>query len=270
MPCSPRGDRVLERITPLVLTFDEAANIERTLSALRWARRVVVLDSGSTDGTQAIVAKFPNAVLYTRPFDTQASQWNFGLRETGIDTEWILALDADYFVPPQFAAELEKLEPPSGVGGYRAAFEYCVDGQPLRCGLYPPVTVLFRRSGARYAQEGHTQRIQVAGSVEKLSSRLLHDDRKPLERWFRSQIGYMRQEAEHLLSTPLATLGVADRIRLWVLVAPALVFVYCLFVKGGLLDGRRGVFYAMQRAVAEIVLSAFLVEAMMDRGKKQR
>src|SRR6187399_856012 len=107
---------MLERITPLILTFDEAPNIGRMLASLGWARRVVVLDSGSTDGTQALVAGFPNAVLFARAFDNQAGQWGFGLAQTAIDTEWVLALDADYGVTPEFVQMLRQLEPAPAVG----------------------------------------------------------------------------------------------------------------------------------------------------------
>jgi hypothetical protein len=139
---------------------------------------------------------------------------------------------------------------------------------PLRGGLYPPVTVLYRRAGARYLQDGHTQRIQLAGRIEMLAQPLLHDDRKPVSRWFSSQIGYMRQEAGHLLDSPVESLRMPDRIRRLIVVAPVLVFLYCLLVKGNVLDGRRGVFYAMQRTVAEVILSAFLVEAGIRQREK--
>src|SRR5512143_2622752 len=85
-----------DRITPLILTWNEEANIARTLDKLRWAREVVVVDSGSTDGTRAICESFPNVRVVVRPFDSHAAQWNFGLKETGIVSDWVLALDADY------------------------------------------------------------------------------------------------------------------------------------------------------------------------------
>jgi glycosyltransferase involved in cell wall biosynthesis len=258
----PAGDReMIEQITPLILTFNEEANIQRQLTSLSWARRVVVLDSGSTDATREIVEGFPSAAFIVRPFDVLARQWQFGLTECGIDTEWVLALDADYGLTAGFLEELRSLHPAPEVAGFRAAFRYCVDGVPLRGGLYPPVTVLFRRTRAQYRQDGHAQRVVVDGNVANFENKMLHDDRKPLDRWFASQLKYMRLEAEKLLGTPIADLHMPDRIRRLVVVAPALVFFYCLIVKGNLLDGRRGIFYAMQRAVAEVILSAFLVEA---------
>jgi glycosyltransferase involved in cell wall biosynthesis len=258
---------MLERITPLILTYNEEANIGRLMQSLAWARRVVVLDSGSSDATREIATSYPNAQFVVRPFDELARQWNFGLVETGIDSDWVLALDADYGLSPEFVEELRRLDPPPEVAGFRARFTYCIDGKPLRGGLYPPVTVLVRRRDARYRQDGHAHRAVVDGAVRDLDTRLRHDDRKPIERWFWSQVNYMRLEARKLRSTPAARLGWPDRIRKLVVLAPALVFVHCLLVKGCILDGREGLTYALQRAVAEGILSLFLLEEAMRNGR---
>jgi len=258
---------MLDRITPLVLTYNEEANIRRLLESLAWAKRVVVVDSESTDRTRQIASEFANTDFRVRSFDEMASQWTFGLTQSGIESEWILALDADYAIPPAFVEELRRLEPGANVDGYRARFRYCIEGIPLRGTLYPPVTVLFRRQRAQFVQDGHTQRVQLKGRVEKLATPLLHDDRKPLERWFSSQLKYMKLEAAKLRTTRVAQLAWTDRIRTFVVVAPIAAFFYCLFVKGNLLDGRRGLLYAMQRATAEAILSVYFVEAALRPGR---
>ena len=89
---------MLDRITPVLLTYNEEQNINRALSHLSWAKEIVVVDSGSTDGTAAILAKFPNVRVFSRPFDTHANQWRFATEQTKIATEWLLRLDADYQV----------------------------------------------------------------------------------------------------------------------------------------------------------------------------
>ena len=68
-------------ITPLLLTFNEEDNLERTLAPLSWAREIVVVDSGSTDRTLEILARDPRIRVVVRDFDTHAMQWNFGLRQ---------------------------------------------------------------------------------------------------------------------------------------------------------------------------------------------
>lgn len=250
---------MLDRITPIILTYNEAPNIGRTLGMLRWATDIVVVDSGSTDKTCEIVAEFPHARVFRRPFTTHAEQWNFGLEETDIRTDWVLVLDADYVLSERFVQELTEIESRSEIAGFRARFRYCVEGKPLRGALYPPVVVLFRRAGARYAQDGHTQRLQIAGTIGELEFSIFHDDRKSLSRWVASQNRYMRLEAEKLINADSLSLNWSGRIRKLRVVAPFAMLFYCLFVKGLVLDGRAGLFYSFQRVFAELLLSLHLL-----------
>jgi glycosyltransferase involved in cell wall biosynthesis len=257
---------VHEQVTPLILTFNEAPNIGRTLSALAWAKDVVVVDSGSTDATREILARHDRVRVFERAFTTHAEQWTFGLEQTSIRTDWVLALDADFLLSDALVKELASLKPDAAVNGYRASFTYCVGGRPLRGAAYPPVVVLYRRAGARYIQDGHTQRVQVPGQVDPLAGGIFHDDRKPLAHWLAAQARYMRLEARKLLATPAAELGPADRLRKLVVLAPAAMFFYCFLVRGGILDGRAGLYYALQRSVAEAILSLYLLQDQLGIG----
>src|SRR5437762_14037528 len=90
---------MLEEITPMVITCNEAPNIGRTLAKLLWAKRIIVIDSGSTDDTVALARRHPQVEVIERPFDNFANQCNFGLAR--IDTPWVLSLDADYELSEQ-------------------------------------------------------------------------------------------------------------------------------------------------------------------------
>lgn len=251
---------MLDRITPLILTYNEAPNIGRTLEKLSWAREIVVVDSGSTDQTRDIASSFKNVRIVERCFTTHAEQWNFGLAQTGIKSDWVLALDADFVLTDDVVREMAALSPPQQTDGYRASFTYCINGKPLRSGVYPPVTVLYRRAGAIYEQDGHTQRVRVNGEVAPLSSKIFHDDRKPLSHWIGAQVKYMRLEADKLDTAPTGSLRPVDRMRKLIVVAPPLMFALCLFGRGGILDGLPGLFYALQRSAAEVILSLSLIE----------
>jgi glycosyltransferase involved in cell wall biosynthesis len=246
---------VLDQITPLILTYNEAPNIARTLSSVSWAKDIVVVDSFSDDETLRIAASFPQVRVIQRKFDSHRNQWEFGLKETKIFTPWVLALDADYVLSDDLTNELKRLSPKHHTAGYRANFVYCINGKKLHSGIYPPVTVLYRREAASYVQDGHTQRVELNGTIEDLRSPVLHDDRKSLKRWFSSQARYTELEAQKLLSVDRAELGFADRMRRWRFVMPPAMFVYCLIVRGGIFDGRAGFCYAFQRARAELMLS---------------
>lgn len=251
---------MLDQITPLILTYNEAPNIGRTLAQLSWAGDIVVVDSFSDDDTLEIVRTFPQARILQRKFDTHENQWNFGLNETGIISEWVLGLDADYVLTEGFATELEALQPPAAVAGYRANFIYCVAGKRIKSGVYPPVTVLYRRANASYTQDGHTHRLVVNGQVENLRAPILHDDRKTLARWLEGQSRYTKLEAEKLLSARPEDLSWTDRVRRWRLVAPVAMLFYVLIIRGGVLDGWAGFYYAFQRSLAELMLSLYLLD----------
>jgi glycosyltransferase involved in cell wall biosynthesis len=251
----------LADITPLLLTFNEASNIERSLARLAWATRIVVVDSLSTDDTVAICRRYPQVDVISRQFDDHMRQWNFGLEQ--VRSPWVLSLDADYVLSHALVQELRTVDLDGRTDGYDARFEYCVFGRPLRASLYPPRTVLFRRERATYRQDGHTQRLHLDGPTGTLAAPICHDDRKPIDRWFADQLRYAGQEARHLLETPGRDLSPLDRVRRGMVIAPGLVFVYTLIGRGLLLDGWRGWHYTLQRTVAELLLSLRLVDGTL-------
>ncbi len=247
-------------ITPVILTLNEAPNLARTLDRLAWARDIVLVDSFSTDATLEIASRYASVRVFQREFDNHANQWNYAISHTGVKTDWVIALDADYVLSKDLVQELRSLTPSVNVTGFRARFVYCVDGHPLRASVYTPVAVLFRRGRAAYVQDGHTQRVKIDGELADLSGVILHDDRKPLSRWVESQDRYMRLEAEELLSARWASLSWTRRIRKMRFIAPFAMLFYCLFVRGLVLDGRAGIFYSFQRTFAELLLSLRLLQ----------
>lgn len=256
---------LVDEITPLLITFNEIQNIERTLAKIAWAKRILVIDSGSTDGTLDILARNPRTDVRHRPFDSFAGQCNFGL--SLVATDWVLSMDADYELSDVLIAELARLRPSSEQMGYSAAFVYRIHGHPLRGTLYPSRTVLYRVRAAHYENEGHGHRVRITGAVSRLSGVIYHDDRKPLSRWLASQCNYAAREAAHLLETPRDRLSRADRIRLAGWAAPLLVFFYVLIGKRAVFDGPAGLFYAFQRLLAEVLLALELLDRRLT-GRK--
>ena len=254
----------LSTITPFVLTLDEEPNIGRVLDGLRWARRVLVVDSGSADRTIEIASSYSNVEVRSRAFDSPAGQSNYAL--AAVETPWAMALDADYVVPPALVEEIAALPAEPAEGGFYAPFQYVVLGRRLRGSLYPPRQVLFRQALADFEQDGHTQRVRVAGISGSLRTPILHDDRKSLKRWLRNQSMYAAQEAAKLAASPLRDLAWPDRLRATMVLAPPAVALYCLFGRGLVLDGRAGLYYTAQRAVAEGILSLKLMEARTKRA----
>jgi hypothetical protein len=253
-------------LSVLLLTYNEEANIERTLAALQWVPSIFAIDSGSTDRTLEILAAQPTVTIRHRPFDNFANQCNFGLDL--IKSEWVLSLDADYVVTPALAEEIFACFKSSKCmlfAGFAIPFRYCIAGKQLRGTLLPPRICLYRSAGARYRNDGHGHRVDVPGKIGRMRNPILHDDRKPLERWLSSQQRYLAIEARKLQATPSSELSTADRLRLKTPLAPLAALLLCLFVNGGILDGWQGWSYAFQRCYAEILLKLMLLETRARR-----
>lgn len=242
-----------QRVTPVVLTFNEEANLQRTLEGLTWAERVVVLDSGSTDRTESIARAFGNVSWHSRSFDDHRRQTEFGIHQTEIESEFVLFLDADMSPGPGFVRELQGPFLDSGRAGGLVTFQYAYEGDLLRGSVYPAQVRVFRAGSVRVTQEGHTQKFYVDEPLYRFGAKLVHDDRKTLERWVGAQLKYSALETGRRGSGRLR-----DRLRKTGLMAPA-AFLLGYARAGGPLAGKAALRYAYERAVYEGLLALRLL-----------
>ena len=250
-----------DAVTPVLLTYNEEPNLERTLACLSWARRVVVLDSGSTDNTQEIARSFSNVSWNSRRFDSHGAQWRHALFETGITTEYGLALDADMQVSPELFREIERRFLPGCFDGGIVPFEYRIGQHMLISSLYPPQLRLFRLARVTSSTVGHTHRFDLNGKLFRFRNCIIHDDRKTVDRWAESQISYSRLERLRINSTP--HLKLKDRLRkagLMPLIAGSLAYLRA----GGPLRGSAALQYAYERFTYEALLG---IRLLADRNR---
>jgi glycosyltransferase involved in cell wall biosynthesis len=258
---------VLDSITPVLLTYNEGANIGHTLARLSWAKDIVVVDSGSTDDTLTILKSHPRVRAFHRAFDTHHAQWRYAMCETEIRTPWVLRLDADYQLTGELAAEMARLEPPKALAAYVSAFDYAVFGRRLIASLYPPKPILLRLGSFSVSDEGHTEGWVVNGPTAQLHARLIHDDWKSMRDWAMAQARYMTRERQKLDSRRA---GFRDWLRMHPPLMPVTVFFYCLFIKGLLFNGKAGLLYTLQRTVAEGILSLYILESQLASPGKAK
>jgi glycosyltransferase involved in cell wall biosynthesis len=251
-------------VTPVLLTYNEAPNVARTLESLRWATRVVVVDSGSTDETLEIAGRYGNVEVYHRKFDSHGAQWEYAVRETGVATEYVLALDADMCVTGGFVEEMEAFAG-AGFDAGLVRFRMVIDGRDLGGGLYPPQLRLFRPGAVRIRQRGHTQVFEGSGRVYRFREAIRHDDRKGWGRWVSAQLKYAELEAERIESGEGH--GLKDRLRRAGLM-PMVAGVIAYGLAGGPMRGGAALRYALERATFESLLSLRLREKGRREAEK--
>jgi glycosyltransferase involved in cell wall biosynthesis len=255
----------IDNITPIVLVYNEEKNILNCIEKLVSFKNVLVVDSGSEDNTLELIKGYDFITVVSQPFISHSSQWNFAINSNLVKTNWILALDCDYILNVDFMDELSRLDLHCEMKGYFVEFNYAIFGKSLRFNIYPPVVVLFDKRNAQYIQDGHTQRVIVDGKLGSLQSYITHDDRKSLSRWLNSQNSYAILEVEMLVSHEFNDMRIQDILRKMIIITPWLIPIYILFIRGGIFDGRRGLYYAMQRSLAEMILMIYLLEKKFNK-----
>lgn len=239
-PASVYSWLVPQSLSVVLITLNEAANLPRTLASVAWAHQIVVLDSGSTDETEAI-ARAAGAEFYFEPWRGFAAQKNAAIdRATG---DWILSLDADEELSPALIAEIqqllsqEKLEEKA----YKIPRLNHFLGAPLRHGGYwpDPKLRLFPRDAARFRERAVHETMETPLPVAQLQGHLIHHCYATLDEYIEHMNRYSAAAARQLVAEGRAPRSLAALCAQAVL-NPIATFVYNYGVRGGFLDGRAG------------------------------
>jgi glycosyltransferase involved in cell wall biosynthesis len=250
-----------------VICKNEESNIGRCVRALREAGySVIALDSGSTDRTIEI-ARGEGAEVRDHVYENHCQTYNM-ITESLASGTWCVIVDADAIVSRELAAAIEEATQGND-DVVRAPVGMVWEGFRLRyASLYPPKPLAFRAGRAYFTALGHGEALLPDVGVADVEPELIHDDRKPYEAYLMSQMRYGRDLA---LRACERALNWRDWMRVylpfWFLV-PALA---SLILRRGILDGRAGLLYALDRIVAETVFQRqVLLERMrMDREAEE-
>jgi len=271
-------------ISVVVLTHNEAINIERCLASVAWSDDVLVVDSGSTDGTQGMAQKM-GARLMFRPWDNFASQRNFALEHGSLKYRWVLHLDADEVVTPELRDEMLAIaRETDGLPGYRVASRLMLmDTWLKRSGMYPTYQVRFgTREGLRFKMAGHGQREDLPPArVGTLKGDLIHYNfSKGIPDWLSRHEKYARDEAHAALRGGTAKWSdvfkapdeverrrVLKELSRRLPMRPVARFVYVYILRRGFLDGRAGLRYALLMARYQRAIDINIAEQRSREGK---
>jgi glycosyltransferase involved in cell wall biosynthesis len=277
-------------IAVVVLTYNEESNLGPCLASVRdLANEIFVVDSGSTDRTHEIAAGY-RATVAVHPFHTHATQWDWALANLAIQSEWILALDADQCVTAELACEISHLDPVrlDGVDGIYLKRKQIFRDRWIRHGGYYPKYLLKmfrRRSVTTDARDLVDHHFYITGRAIKLRRDLLEANKKEddISFWIEKHNRYAallaREEWESRAGgrRPIlkpAILGQPNQqslmrkqfwSRLPLYVRPFIYFSYRYFLRLGFLDGKEGAIFHFLHAF----WFRLLVDIKLDELQRQ-
>lgn len=229
------------RLSVIVITRNESANIGDCLRSVAFADEWVVVDSGSTDDTLAQARALGARVVET--------DWpGFGpQKQRALDLatgDWVLSIDADERVTPELAAEIREAIGAAGADAYEMPrlSSYC--GHFMRHGGWWPDRVLrlFRRGTARFSDHAVHERVLADGAVRRLRHHLVHYSYRDLESVIDKINRYSSAGAQAMTERGRrVTLRAAIGHALW-------AFARSYVFQRGFLEGRYGFMLAVSNA----------------------
>lgn len=229
-------------LSVVLITHNAAEQLTRALEAVSWADEILVVDSGSTDGTTELARRLGAKVFLKTDWQGFGHQKNFALSRASGD--WILSLDADEVVDPLLAAEIQRVtrssQGPEGMAGYTVKRVNYFCGVRLRFGLWRPVHLprLFQKGRGRVSDDVVHERVIIDGRVARLKGALHHYTSESITDRIRKN-----DEYSNIIARMRFQAG--RGVSLWqlLLIVPA-VLVRDLVLRLGMLDGKTGIIVA--------------------------
>jgi glycosyltransferase involved in cell wall biosynthesis len=225
------------KLSVAIITFNEEANIGRTLESVKWADEIVVIDSGSTDGTIAVCRRYTDKVIH-QDWLGFARQKNVAIERTTGD--WVLSLDADEPIEPMLAEEIRDIiASDSALNGYFIPRRTFFLGKQVRHGgWYPDYNLrLFRKGTGRFEERAVHEAISVEGRTGRTGYAILHHAYPDLASYMNSINKYSSLSVEVMSARGISAFKAST---LNILARPLFTFLLKYVVRLGFLDGKHG------------------------------
>jgi glycosyltransferase involved in cell wall biosynthesis len=274
-------------LSVLIPTLNERANIGDCLESVAWADEIVVVDSGSTDGTRELAKSFGAQVVDFEWNGRLPKKKNWALQNVDWRSEWVLILDADERITRDLAVEIREVLGNPSLNGYFINRRFMFMGRWIRhCGYYPSWNLrLIRHRKGRYENlhPGDTrsgdnevhEHVILKGNAGWLRHEMVHFAYPDIYTWLEKHNRYSNWEAELEISGRAnepqgigAHLVRKRKFKTWsrrLPFRPMLRFLYSYILKQGFLDGYEGYVFCRLLAMYEM-LSVFKTHELGARA----
>jgi glycosyltransferase involved in cell wall biosynthesis len=220
-------------VSAVIITHNEAPRIADCLASVSFCDEILVVDSGSNDGTQSI-CKERRARVIEQTWLGYGAQKRFAVAQASHD--WVLCIDADEIVSDLLRSNIEYALANGGASAYELPRRNRFMGRWLRFGEgYPDWCLrLFDRRVANWTNDTVHERVTTEAIVQRLNGDLMHDSACSLERYLEKQNRYTSLQADALIDA-------GKRVgTLTVVLSPLARFLKFYFLRQGFRDGLPG------------------------------
>lgn len=267
-------------ISVLILTYNERLHIERCIkSAHRISDKIYVVDSHSNDGTQEIARRL-GATVVEHDYVNQAQQMQWAIDNLGLDTGWVMRMDADEYLTDRLVNEIKTVLPelPSDVTGIYLPLDVIFQGKNVKHGRLraPKIMRIWRRGKAYMEQRWMDERMVLTeGSAITFKGRFVDHNLNSLAWWTQKHNNYSNRELA-VEAMRMYGIGRDDEAlkgrnqkkgmyyRLPAFFRAGVYFSVRYFMLGGFLDGKAGLIWATLQAY----WYRFLIDAKMSEMKR--
>ena len=286
----------MKKISVLILTYNEELHIARCIESLQSiAKDIFIVDSYSTDKTVEIAESLGAKVYQNKWPGNHAIQFQWGLDNCPIETEWVMKMDSDEYVLPELAEEINAKisvldDDVSGV--YIKRRVYFMDRWIKHGGYYPTWLLrIWRYDKGRMEQRWMDEHIKLSsGKTVQFENDLVDDNKNNLTWWTTKHNNYATREAVDILNILYNFVsydevvpnifGTQEQKKRWLkiryahlplFVRPALYFFWRYFFKLGFLDGKQGlIWHFLQGCWYRFLVDAKIYEIFFRAGKEKK
>lgn len=245
----------METVSVVLSVRNEELKIERTLSSLRWADEIIVVDNGSTDKTADIARQYGAKVIRSKNNLMLNVNKNLGFGKAKND--WVLSVDGDEVIPPELAQEIKKSVHNSQVVGYWIPRKNILFGKWIAHGLWWPDKQLrlFKRGIGAFPCKNVHEYLVVDGPTAELTVPMVHYNYESVSQFIRKMDEiYTENEVESHVAAGYRVVW-QDAVRF-----PMSDFVKTYLAQGGYKDGLHGFVFSVLQAFYSFVVFAKLWE----------
>ena len=278
----------MNNLSAIILTYNEEQHLDRCLNSLKEVcSEIFIVDSFSTDKTKSIAENYGGHFLQNK-WINYATQFNWGIANASIKTDWILRIDADEYLSPQLIQSLKKelATIPDSYNGIRVKRIMYFMNKPLKkAGMYPIWHLkIWRKGTAICEQRWMDERMCLtSGEVFSLEGDLIDHNLNNITWWTQKHNNYATREAIDILDHIYnftgkqhmsgKLIGSSEDRRRWLktkyykmplFIRPFLFFNIRYFLQGGILEGKRGFIWNL----LQCFWYRFLVDVKIDEAYK--